>query len=541
MRTPHHRAGPRAGSARFRTRLRSRTAVRAAVAAAVLVAVVMPGARAVDEERRIAVDLAYTCAFPAGKRGVDVTVTAQLPATGAPGRPLAVEDVTTEVTLSPEAGAELAALSAAEVAATTRLTVALAQRQHRADVTWEGATAGAVPVPAPSAENSKNSKNSKASAGSEDGARVRLIASGPVPVVTPGDTGPLTFTARTLAVDLALSTADGTPTEPSTLALSCTPDLGRAGRLASVDVRDGATAAPPAPSTSAPVPATSAPGRPQGDGGTDTDTGPDRGLRAEPSATPGPPGDTAPPCVGDRTNPLALVAYVTGYANATKQKAAALNRLSCNRIVDEWKKIVPKPDGLHLIQHATGDLDWQGKRMMKPSPATFLTYGFMPTTATMELVQTKTMTIDSDILLAKSTGVTHVRVPLVLRLTDVEVNGVPLDVGPDCRTVGSLYSKDPDPAQDTKDHVVLTGILKGRGDGYQLITGGVLTSTVTIPPFSGCGVGEDLDAVFTSAVSGPGNYIKQVQGAPCASGVARPDARYCTSELEPKDVPKPQR
>ncbi|MGW5679090.1 DUF6801 domain-containing protein [Streptomyces sp. NPDC003860] len=524
MRTPYHRAGRRVATAR--TRLRSRTAVRAAVAAAVLGALLMPGARAVDEERRIAVDLAYTCVFPTGKRSVDVTVAARLPATGAPGRPLAVEDVTTEVTLSAEAGAELVGLSAAEVTATTRLAVALAQRRHRADVTWEGAPAGAVTVPAP---------------GSEDGERVRLTAAGPVPVVTPGDTGPLTFTARALAVDLALRTADGAPAEPPTLALDCTPDFGRAGRLASVDIRDRATTAPPAPSASTPVPVPSAPDGPRGDAAPDADTGPGRELRAEPPAAPGAPADTAPPCVGDRTNPLALVAYVTGYANAAKQKAAGLNRLSCNKIVDKWKKIVPKPDGLHLVQHATGELDWQGERMMKPSPATFLTYGFMPTTATMELIQTKTMTIDSDILLAKSTGVTYVRVPLVLRLTDVEVNGVPLDVGPDCRTVGSLYSKDPDPVQDTKDHVVLTGILKGRGDGYQLITGGVLTSTVTIPPFSGCGVGEDLDAVFTSAVSGPGNYIKQVQGAPCASGVARPDPKYCTPELEPKDVPKPQR
>lgn len=526
---PHHRAGPRAQSARtrLRTRLRSRTAVRAAVAAAVLVTLLMPGARAVDEERRIAVDLAYTCAFPGGKRGVDVTVTATLPASGAPGRPLAVEDVTTEVTLSPEAGAELVALSATEVTATTRLTVALTQKQHRATVVWEGATAGAVPVPAP---------------GSEGADRVRLTAPGPVPLVTPGDTGTLAFTAGILAVDLAPRTADGAPTDPSSLALDCSSDLGRAGRLADVDVRADTTTAPPAPSASAPVPTPATPGRPQDDDtGTGTDPGPGRDLRAEPPAAPGTPADTAPPCVGDRINPLALVAYVTGYANATKQKSAALSRLSCNRIVDEWKKIVPKPDGLHLIQHATGELDWEGKRMMKPSPATFLTYGFMPTTATMELIQTKTMTIDSDILLAKSTGVTYIRVPLVLRLTDVKVNGVPLDVGANCRTVGSLYSKDPDPAQDTKDHVVLTGILKGRGDGYQLITGGVLTSTVTIPPFSGCGVGEDLDAVFTSAVSGPGNYVKQVQGAPCASGVARPDPRYCTPRLEPKDVPKPQR
>lgn len=109
--------------------------------------------------------------------------------------------------------------------------------------------------------------------------------------------------------------------------------------------------------------------------------------------------------------------------------------------------------------------------------ATFLTFGFMPTTATMVLEQKGPMRVvaDSkthifDVTQGEATAV--IRISLVIRITDVRVNGTPLDVGPDCRTAGPLYSKDPDPAQDTKDHMVLSGFTfrnpDGSFDGYTL-------------------------------------------------------------------------
>lgn len=38
----------------------------------------------------------------------------------------------------------------------------------------------------------------------------------------------------------------------------------------------------------------------------------------------------------------------------------------------------------------------------------------------------------------------------------------------------------------------------------------------TIPAFSGCGVTEDLDPLFTGTVSGPDNYLKLMMGTLCA-------------------------
>ncbi|WP_231630698.1 hypothetical protein, partial [Streptomyces clavuligerus] len=333
-------------------------------------------------------------------------------------------------------------------------------------------------------------------------------------------------TPGTLALELTPFTADGTPAKPAALPVTCSPREPQSPQppLATVRITGADGTAPPPGREQDPAPATG--------GGPGT-------LVIEP--LPGERAARPPRCVGDTVDELALVAYVTGFSNVEKLDGAARLPLACVQLVDAFKEIVERPDGFHLLQHATGELDYRGKRMMPPAKATFLSFGGVPTTATMELTQLRTMTIDTDILLLPSTGTTLARVALSLRLYDVEVNGVPLDVGPNCRTRGPLYSKDPDPARDTRDHVVLTGVLKGPGDGYQLVTGGVLDGTVTIPPFTGCGVGEDLDPLLTAAVSGPGNYIKQVQGAPCSSGNPRPDPEFCTPGHEPVKVPKPER
>jgi hypothetical protein len=92
----------------------------------------------------------------------------------------------------------------------------------------------------------------------------------------------------------------------------------------------------------------------------------------------------------------------------------------------------------------------------------------------------------------------------------VRVNGTPLDVGPNCRTASPL-------------DVVLHG-RKDAGlpddDGkpdYDIQDGGPLTDTdLVIPPFTGCSNhGENLNALFTSAISGPGNSLNLVQGRIC--------------------------
>lgn len=111
-----------------------------------------------------------------------------------------------------------------------------------------------------------------------------------------------------------------------------------------------------------------------------------------------------------------------------------------------------------------------------------------------------------------------------LRIYDVRVNGVPLDVGPNCRTSSPLDVQ-----------------MKGTKPEYTVNDGGILRGTFKIPPFTGCGVGEDLDSLFTASISGPDtppyNYIKLVQGRPCILTTHR----NCTPDNMPVDIPKPQR
>ncbi|CAM5417041.1 hypothetical protein STANM309S_02599 [Streptomyces tanashiensis] len=139
------------------------------------------------------------------------------------------------------------------------------------------------------------------------------------------------------------------------------------------------------------------------------------------------------------------------------------------------------------------------------------------------------MTVTSDVLLVfpDNLAETYIRVPLVLRVLDVQVNGTRLDVGPSCRTEKPLSSPEPTPAKYPGDHLVLLGkgqLLNGTdATGYLLTSGGPLTGEVTIPAFKDCGAGgENLDRLLTASISGPGNHIKQIQGQTCSVGVETP-------------------
>lgn len=153
-----------------------------------------------------------------------------------------------------------------------------------------------------------------------------------------------------------------------------------------------------------------------------------------------------------------------------------------------------RPDGtIHLLQKSEGSLRYQGRKQSPPFTSTFLTFGFAPTTATLVLEQAGPLTVESDVLLVFPDNIaeTYIRVPLVLRVLDAEVNGTPLDVGPNCRTVTPLASPEPQPAKYPGDHLVLLGkgqLLNGTdATGYVLTSGGPLTGEVTVPAFKGCG------------------------------------------------------
>ncbi|MFD8010711.1 DUF6801 domain-containing protein [Streptomyces sp. NPDC058955] len=539
----------------------------ATIAAFVALAPLLPAAAVAVGTLKVDAALPYVCDLPSGPQPATLRVTAAFPERAAVGEEIRPADVTTTVELPAAAVADLTALRAATVRAETRLTVGVAQNERRTEVTWSG-TAEPVAVPAEGP--------------------LTLATSGDVPSLTTDSAGGLVLTAGGLALGLAPSTADGAATTPASLSVTCVPGPDAEGRTRLAEVPVGtatgepgtppvtpvppSSSAPSSPATpSAPSPSSGLPlpplpsdrTPPAGTGASDgtvplpgprtPDAGPrtEQGLTPADEPTPGAPEPrpAAPPCVTEKPTPMSLSAYITGYSNVRKLNGAARIPLTCVLLEQGLPQFEVRPDGsMHVVTPATGRLYHLGRKETPPFEATFVTFGFAPTKATLVLEQAGPLSVISDVLLIFPTNVltTHVRVPLTLRVLDVEVNGTRLDVGRSCRTEGPLSSPEPEPAKYPGDHLVLVG--KGSQTvpdppvGYILTGGGPLTGEVTIPAFKGCGAdGEDLDRLLTAAISGPGNHIRQIQGSTCSVGVESPPMEFCTQDLQPRQVPKPER
>ncbi|MFD4319502.1 DUF6801 domain-containing protein [Streptomyces sp. NPDC058548] len=552
--------GPRPTPRSSRVRARGAT-----IAAFVALAPLLPAAAVAVGTLKVDAALPYVCTLPSGQQPATVRITAAFPERAAAGEEIRPTDVTTTVELPAGAVADLTTLKAATVRAETRLTVGVTQNDQRAEATWRG-TAQPVDVPA-------------------DGPLV-LTTTGDVPSLTTDAAGDLRITAGGLAVDLAPSTADGVPTVPASLSVACVPGQDAEGRTLLATVRVGAgtggpgtppttPTAPPsasapssAPSPSSGLPLASFPSDRTFPAGPGTANGAGRdpkdpqngqpaggGPATADENAPGTPATrpAAPPCVTEKPTPTSLSAYITGYSNVRKLNGATLIPVSCMLIEQGQMEIptTPPPEGeFHFTNLSPGQLSYQGRKQTPPFTSTFLSFDFQPVTATMVLEQTGPITIDTLVRIVFATGDNYlentVRAPLVLRVLDVKVNGVTLDVGPSCRTATSLFSPDPKPATYPGKHLVMVG--KGKiplglpAEGYVLTSGGPLTGEVTIPAFSGCGAGgENLDRLLTASISGPGNYLKQIQGQTCSAGLETPPPDQCTEDLQPLLVPKPER
>jgi hypothetical protein len=213
--------------------------------------------------------------------------------------------------------------------------------------------------------------------------------------------------------------------------------------------------------------------------------------------------------------PTGACAFIAGFSNVQKLGAAALVGPGFGNI-QEGKRTISNPS-----HHLYFQTDSTGKLYYKPCPgtapqckaieglppahATFLSFGFVPTAATLQVTQTGTLNVAT--VGGERNGVEVLKFSKVeslasIRVENVLVNGASLDVGSDCHTVRPFP-------------LVLTG-----KPPYQLQTGGVLNGTITVPPFTGCGVGENLDSIFDASVSGPGNFVQLTQGSLCVSWVS---------------------
>ncbi|MEV5826776.1 DUF6801 domain-containing protein [Spirillospora sp. NPDC052242] len=438
------------------------TSAAVALAAAAAGAVVAGGGAAPARAVEADATLRYACAFPSGtSRDVDVRVRAGFPADGTAGEPVRPGRATVTATIPADAvpAAGLPA-GAASVAGTAALAVVAAQGGTPTPVTWAGLAAPAATVAA--------------------GADLVLEASGDVPPVTPAATGALTFEAAALTLNLDPRDAAGrTPEGAGPVAVTCEPVADQDVTLASVPVRAGAPGAGPGAPTG---PGTSAPAAPR--------------AAAPPAADP--PGETPPECgtyEGPDTTWMSGCIYLSGFSNVTKLDGAA--------IVNDPE--FADPALTNVIYKITSTGAELRQRFVTPlrSRSTFLTFGLMPTTATMELTQEPleagepvygSVEAITDLETGVQTVNAHMR--MSIRIHDVSVKGTPLDVGDRCRT-------------EVPADLRLTGTMTN------ILEGGVLDGTFAIPPFAGCGAGEDLDPLFTGSVSGPKNLLRVTLGATC--------------------------
>ncbi|MFH8729816.1 DUF6801 domain-containing protein [Streptomyces termitum] len=524
----------------------------ATIAAFVALAPLLPAAAVAVGTLKVDAALPYVCTLPSGPQPATVRITAAFPERAEAGEEIRPADVTTAVELPGAAVAELTALKAATVRAESRLAVGVAQGEQRAEAAWSGtAQPVAVPTEGP----------------------LTLTTTGDVSSLTTGTPGELSLTAGAFGVDLAPSTAEGAATVPASLSLACTPAPDAEGRTVLARIPVGAGTPTGGPGTAAPSPDASSPSSPvpglplpplpsdpaaPGERGGTPSADPRAGQRTEKGLTvtdedaPGAPAarPAAPRCVTENVTPMSLTAYVTGYSNVRKLDGSSFIPLFCMLIEQgsPQEPPVPAPEGeFHFFTPSLADLSYQGRKQTPPFTSTFVAFGFQPVTATMVLEQTGPIKVDT-LFRAVATGDNYldnkVRAPLVLRVLDVKVNGVKLDVGPSCRTETSLTSPEPDPARYPGDHLVLVGLgmipFGENAKGYVLTGGGPLTGEMTIPAFKGCGAkGENLDRLLTASISGPGNYVRQTQGQTCNFLNPFPPADpECTEDGQPYQIPK---
>jgi hypothetical protein len=459
----------------------SRRLVTVAIVGAV-VAGLVAGSGSAAGPRPVDTVLGYTCLFPSGGQQVSVRIEAGFPTTGAVGSAIQPSGVTLTLTLPQGAVADLAALGASTVAGTAQFTVAVSDSGAATEATWSGIDTPATPLPATG--------------------DLALTASGPALAATAGKPGEVRFAAAGLTVELLPQRADGSSTEPASLPVSCALDPGQDAHLATVEVpATTSSSTPRAPEQAAPE---AAPEPPAPNPATPNPVAPDR---------PRPKQDEIPPECG-RIPPIEEglftgCTYITGYSNVKKLNGAVLIEAGFMNVALANFRL----EGDYGYQDNRGDMPAGG---FPPSTATFLGFGFMPIKATMELTQVDVIDVNVEAqLVIPFDYLVRTTADMSVRIYDVTVNGVPLDVGQNCRTAEPMRT-------------VLSG---GTPDYTNIHFGGPLSGIVTIPRFSGCGVHEDLDPLLTGMVSGPDNYVRLTQGNLCVP----PDV-FC-----PPTVPVPLR
>jgi hypothetical protein len=472
----------------------SRKVIKVAAASAVLaVTAVTAGIGPTAAQQVVTPKLAYTCAFPSGAQHVSAQVVATFPSNATVGHPIQPTKTTVTMTIPHAAVVGLLQLRAATVTATASLTTKVAQNSASIDATWAGLRTPAMRIPA-------------------SGPLV-LAASGTVPPATVSAPGNVIFTAVTLSILLTPRKADGSATESSAMRAECILGNRQQGVLAIVPVTGAvARSGSGGPPTTGPrLDGPHSGMRAQHQNNADCPPMPPGGLKLNPRFPPPTPpkGSTI-----TKLPPLPGCAYVVGYSDVRKLNGAALIGPGLTNLAINLR-VVENQNANYVQTDSAGQLEFNGLHEFPPATATLLGFGFVPVTATLQLTELGTVNAFavgplSPFGCGKCITTTTIYALQTLRIYDVKVNGVPLNVGNNCRTVNPFVVA-----------------VSGSSPQYNIITGGPLTGTVTIPNFTGCGVGENLNPIFNASISGPGNFVKLTQGVLCTptSGNGCPPAK----------------
>jgi hypothetical protein len=447
----------------------SRRVLTGAAVVVTLVAVgVTAGSAAAVGQQAVSLTIGYSCSFPAAVRPVSARVTATFPVTAATGQPVKPTGTGITVTLPPTAVTELTPLHSASVAMTAGLATQITEGTTSATGRWRDFRSPAAAVPASGA--------------------LTLTASGPAAPVTLTTPGQATVAAAGLSLLLRGHTADHRPGDASSLQVVCVPAPGQRTLLARITVTGSAPAR--VAGTQAATPKHCVP------------------FIATARLNPHLPLPRPLPGATPHTFPEEACANAAGFTDARRLNEAALIGPGLADLVlgiPTYLKSIPPYE--YIYQKAAGRFEYHGLPELPPAHATLLAFGFMPVSATIQLSEIGPLNVA---LISCGSGTKMCSNPSLnralvlgrvsLRIYDVSVNGVPLNVGPHCQTANPF-------------NLELTGV----PPSYNISKiHGVLTGTITIPSFSGCSSGaDDLDPIFNATVSGPGNFAKVTQAVPC--------------------------
>ena len=443
-----------------------------AVAVVIVAAGVSAGSPSAASQQAVSVRLGYTCTFPSASRPVSTLVTATFPAAGTAGQPIQPTGTGIAVTLPRAAVADLARPNAAAVTLTASLSTEVTEGTRQATVIWRDLRSPATAI-------------------SRSGP-LTLTVSGSAPPVTAA-AGEVTITAGGLSLLFTARTANSRQAGPSSVQAACVPRAGQDTTLAGIAMIGSAPARAPASTADNPTADNPAKCLPF-----------PSGLKLNPRF----PLPKPPPGSRAFHQPQPACAYAAGFTNARKLNEAALVGPGLTDLelgLTTYTKFTSKYS--YFQQNLAGQFEYHGQPVLPPARATLLAFGFVPVSATIQISEIGSL----NLALVSCAPANKCPIPppqnvalffglVSLRISNVDVNGVPLNVGAHCQTA-------------TPFNLELTGIPPAYNVG---LIQGVLTGTVTVPPFSGCSDGtENLDPIFDATVSGPGNFVKVTQAPIC--------------------------